>query len=169
MEEKKIHRPLLFFGFFSLHCQPNPSSSEKCFITISQESPSSIGADATQALRTIGFPFPPNPSCLEPFLSSRLSRRGGVEVGEEREDFIFHTRSGLLSLFTLRLGNSLRFSRISCRKMGHGVISNCTWLRKEKIKMAFSRRVCVNYSITLLCNNVTFQTEPGLLLVFVLN
>lgn len=98
----------------------------------SRESLPSIGADATQALRTFRFLFPPSPSGLDPLLSSTLSRRGGAEVEEEeREIFLFHTRSGLLSLFTLRLGNSFRFSRISCRKRGHGKISNCMQLKQD--------------------------------------
>ena len=108
-------------GFFFLAAipftgQPHPSSYEKCFITISHESLSCVCADATQAQRTSDSRFHPVPRS-ESSLLSRRERVEGAEVqrGEGRPAF-FHTRSGLLSVFTLRLGNSFRFSRISCKE-----------------------------------------------------
>lgn len=51
-------------------------------------------------------------------LSTEQERTAGCGFEETRR--VCHTRSGLLSLFSLRLGNSFRFNRISCREREYG-------------------------------------------------
>lgn len=98
--------------------QPHPSPSGKMFHH-HESAVSSVCPDATQAPGGGGlFQIPSSPLGLNPLQVPAPSRRErvervGVQLGEERV-FLRHTRSELLSLFALRLGNSFLFNRISC-------------------------------------------------------
>lgn len=115
VEEMMTYGALLLPGCRSFR-RPAPSFIFEKYFYLAFVSPSSVRADATQAPRTSGSRFQP----FSRSESSPLSRRDRPDVetkkGEERGVFLCQTLSGLLSLFTLRLGNSFRFSRISCRE-----------------------------------------------------
>lgn len=104
-------------------------------------------------------------SCFRPFspvwssliLCTERERKTACWSEEEREVFLCHTLSGLLSLFTLRLGNSFRFSRISCRQTEHRECQDYT--QCAAASLLFLHKDYKNHQLTFVSLFCTWKLE----------